>query len=614
MADHDTADKALKRNDFQAAERLYREMISQGKSSPATHYGHAAALLGCKREKEARALIEKGKQLHPGHIPPYDIFSNILKYNGNHDASLKFLQAMCDACPDQVGYHIRYGENLMQLERLQEADEWFEKIKNAFPNSGPHGYHILIALERGDCPQAIKRYEYAKGRLEAKLAEACLSLVSTNLTLRGVRNIVEWLDTSDPDFGNDPALGILIGKSLKKANMVDKALAVFKKIRETHPQYSAGYLGYVEILLDLWRLDEARKESMDAAKRFPDDWRLHMALARLTESPTDYSATAHLLEKEIQSSDNIYLYNDLGRAQMASGDEPAALQSFKTLHKLLYHQEDQDAFIDVSNMTKRRYAPTEVMINAIRRLRETEAERSSREHYCYVLAGASRAGGSYFAQVLQEHFHAGPYLPYVSDMAMFGYPRGAIFVSHSPYPPSPSYYNHGDVPLYHGRADVKKIFAYRHPIDNILSLWTSNFKIEHGDISDFIASRNTPFDEFLEQNCRDFVEYTSSSKYHNITWPVLVEQMQRFLEDPDFHHAKLEDFYDEARKGEWSALLAHMGYNDREIGRLDVDSVPAPRTAKYRYRSLMHIPAFSDWVSGIDEATRTLIHGMGYEI
>ena len=614
MAEHDTADNALKRNDFQAAERLYREMISRGDDSTVAYYGHAAALLGCKREKEALALIEEGKQLHPDHLPPYDVFSGVLKYNGNHDASLNFLQAMCDACPDQVGYHIRYGENLLQLERLKEADTWFEQIKNAFPNSGPHGYHILIALERGNCAQAIERYEYAKGRLEAMLAEACLHLVSTNLTLRGVRNIVEWLDTSDPDFGNDPALGILIGKSLKKANRVDKALAVFQKIRADYPKYSAGYLGCIEILLDLWRLDEARRDSMDATRRFPDDWQAHMALARLTGSPVDYSTAARLLEKEIQSSENIYLYNELGRAKMASGDEAAAENSFKTLHKLLYHQEYRDAFIDVSNMTKRRYGPTEVMINAIHRLQDTEAERASRKHYCYVLAGASRAGGSYFAQVLQEHFHVGPYLPYVSDMAMFGYPRGAIFISHSPYPPSPSYFDHGDVPLYHGRADVKKIFAYRHPIDNILSLWTSNFKIEHGDISDFIASKNTPFDEFLEQNCRDFIEYTSSSKYHNITWPVFVEQVLRFLDDPDFHHARLENFYDETRKSEWSAILAHMGYDDQEIGRLDVNSVPAPRTAKYRYRSLMHIPAFSDWVSDIDEETRTLIHAMGYEI
>lgn len=609
------ASNALKRNDFLAAEALYRKLLDESKPTASIYYSYVASLFGCKRDVEASSLLAQGEKLYPETLPPHDLFGEIAKHNGQFNTALDHLKIMCNARPDHVGYHIRYGDILIKLARYKEADRWFDEIKNRFPNSGPHGYHILTAYETGNPAGAVERYNHAQKVLPKNLAEACLKLVGSHISINGVQHALEWYNAPDTATEETPALSLLIGRCLKTANKIPESLTVYKRICSTYPQCSDGVIGLIDTLLDLWRIEEALNECKAAVSRFPDDWKIRMRLARLTQSKQDYAAAAQVVENKINETGDVHLYAELARARMASGNDMAAQLALKTMHESLYGQRYEHTLIDVNNMTQRRYAPTEVLLSAIHRVQSIKSENlSCGKNYCYVLAGASRAGGSYFAQMLEQNLGFGPYLPYVSDAAMFNFPKGAIFISHSPYPPSPSFFDHGDVPLYHSRQDVKRIFVYRHPIDNILSLWTSNFKVEHGEISDFIATNNTPFDEFLEQNWNDFYEYTNSLKYHNITWPILVQQMKSFIDDPAFFKVRLEDFYDKERTQNWIDLLKYMGCSEAELATLDVISVPAPRTQRYRYRSLMHIESFARWVQAIPNDLRSLITELGYSI
>jgi hypothetical protein len=165
------------------------------------------------------------------------------------------------------------------------------------------------------------------------------------------------------------------------------------------------------------------------------------------------------------------------------------------------------------------------------------------------------------------------------------------------------------------------IFAYRHPLDSVLTnwVWWRTYIRDHRSISG-IAQRYENTDELCLDLDRNFLEFKSFAEgdpgFFEGEPGLRFLSFREFVEETELHFnsatltLRLEDFMINASR-EFSKIAEVMSV-DVDLSRSYV--IP-PKSKPFGYRAVRDgVPQFRDFIDGLDAETKRRIEKIGYDL
>ena len=169
---------------FQGAEGCFKKAIAL---EPAWNWPYASLgnLLGRHsfgRTEEAKATLQKAIDLDPEWGRPYGILAVILRAEGKFDEALVQAELALKYMPDDISPLNNYANLLVDLNRFEEAGDYFRRAIESFPEH-PKPYYNLACLQAlsGETDEALANLTEAFKRSDALRLEALSDADFTSL-------------------------------------------------------------------------------------------------------------------------------------------------------------------------------------------------------------------------------------------------------------------------------------------------------------------------------------------------------------------------------------------------------------------------------------------------
>lgn len=162
---------------FQAAEGYFKKAIALRPewSWPYASLGNLLGRHSFGRTEEAMTVLQKAVALDPAWGRPYGIMAVILRAQGRFDEALVQAELALRYMPDDISPLNNYANLLVDLERFEEAEDYYHRAIASFPEH-PKPYYNLACLQTlaGREDEALANLQEAFRRSDALRHEALL--------------------------------------------------------------------------------------------------------------------------------------------------------------------------------------------------------------------------------------------------------------------------------------------------------------------------------------------------------------------------------------------------------------------------------------------------------
>jgi len=165
-----------KKNNFQIAEKFYKEILEINSNHFASIFYLGTLLAQTKRLNLAKPMLFKAIQIQPNYADAHNNFGNILKELGEYKDALNSYEKAIQIQPNLASAHYNHGVVLEKLGEYKDAINSYEKAIQIQPNFAIAHYNYGVVLEKlGEYKDAINSYEKAI-QIQPNLASAHYNL------------------------------------------------------------------------------------------------------------------------------------------------------------------------------------------------------------------------------------------------------------------------------------------------------------------------------------------------------------------------------------------------------------------------------------------------------
>jgi tetratricopeptide (TPR) repeat protein len=249
---------------------LANSVVDANPKSTRGLYAKAAALRALGRRNDAETALEELLALRPRDVPSQVMLAEVYLEQGKTAQAAELSAQAIKSQPNAWMPHFVSARVAVAQRNYPRAESELDLLVKATPSA--MDVHILrgdMYLQRRDIARARQAYEHALS-LDKRHKGALLGLIRSDLGEKkfdSARSRAMTLLETDSD---DPIALNLAGATF--ADSGDKALAeaTFRKAIEKHTANLDAYLALGRLYLSEKRLDEARKEFEEVAKRQPE--------------------------------------------------------------------------------------------------------------------------------------------------------------------------------------------------------------------------------------------------------------------------------------------------------------------------------------------------------
>jgi protein O-GlcNAc transferase len=154
------ADISMRRRDWQEALIRWELMREKCPQHLGGLIGLGAALRELGRLDDAEEILAVTMQQCPDDAGAAYHYAEIAMRRRDWDEALKRWESMRETLPQHAGGHVGLGMVLIEIGRLDEAEEILAAAMRQFPaDAGAAYHHADIAMRRGDWQEALNRWE-----------------------------------------------------------------------------------------------------------------------------------------------------------------------------------------------------------------------------------------------------------------------------------------------------------------------------------------------------------------------------------------------------------------------------------------------------------------------
>jgi tetratricopeptide (TPR) repeat protein len=254
----------------QEALAVAQSAVSINVSSTRAHFAEGKALLALGRVAEARKSFREVTRLDPGATEAHLELSRIHLTHDEIDSAIQTAQQAIESHPSSIDARLALARALMvRTEDQGRAEAHLEAMVKLFPRSGEIQHAVgELALARGDRDGARRAFERAL-QVNRRNWESLDRLITMDLRsgrVADARRRAEAALDASPDAV--PAL-LLTAKAAEGAGDSRVAERHLRRVIELEPDNLDGYTALGAVYLGDRRLDKARAEFIEIAKRQP---------------------------------------------------------------------------------------------------------------------------------------------------------------------------------------------------------------------------------------------------------------------------------------------------------------------------------------------------------
>ena len=154
--------KNHKKNNFQIAENLYKEVLKINPNHFESIYYFGTLLAQSKRFDLAKPLLYKAITIQPNYVEAHYNLGIVLQKLGEHQKGISSFEKAIQINPNYVQAHYNLGMALQELGEHQKAISSFEKAIQINPNFAGAYNNLGMVLQRlGEHQKAISSFEKA---------------------------------------------------------------------------------------------------------------------------------------------------------------------------------------------------------------------------------------------------------------------------------------------------------------------------------------------------------------------------------------------------------------------------------------------------------------------
>lgn len=244
--------------------------VAANPKSPRALYSKAAALRGLRRPNDAARALQELLVIRPSDVPAQVMLAEVYLSQGKTAPAAELSAQAVASQPQSWTAHLVSARVAVAQANYPFAESELNKLVKATPNAPD--VHVLMGdmfLQRRNVPRARQAYERARS-LDPRQTAAVLGLIRSDLEEKkfdSARGRATVLLESGAD---DPVALTVAGATFADSGDYTRAEAAFRKTIEKDPTNLDAYVALGRLYLGQNRLDEARKEYEDLARRQPD--------------------------------------------------------------------------------------------------------------------------------------------------------------------------------------------------------------------------------------------------------------------------------------------------------------------------------------------------------
>jgi tetratricopeptide (TPR) repeat protein len=379
---------------------------------------HLPAVPGLRHAARERPELA----VRPNAGPDYDyLVGRQLELDGKSDAALAAYQRAIAKDPDSSYLHRTVAELLARSGRVDEAVPYAERALELAPDNRDLRIFLgTLYRIRKDTASAERVLRKPDGTpLDPDAALLLYGLYADTDQPDAALAVARWMVRADPtnlrshfalarayERLDRPAeaertlrralrihpgsLAVYAALAREHRQRGDRAgeLAIYHEVLKHHPHHHATLVAISDTLIDMQRLDEARRTLEEVERRYPDDLRTVIRLGYLDLEQKRYRAAEKRFERVLAENpahaDDIYYF--LGIVRREAGEDQAAVSAFEKVEP--DHERYPDAQLQLAGIHERSH-------DYARALAEAEAARQrapSRQLDLYVASLRSKNG------------------------------------------------------------------------------------------------------------------------------------------------------------------------------------------------------------------------------
>jgi tetratricopeptide (TPR) repeat protein len=243
------------------AEKEYKEALRINPDFANVHNNLGVLLSELKRYPEAEKEFKEALRLNPDDANAHNNLGNLLKELKRYEEAEKEYKEALRINPDYANAHYNLGNLLSELKRYKEAEKEYKKALRINPDYAEAHNNLGILLKE------LKRYEEAEKeykealRINPDFAEAHNNLGNLLSDLKGYYEEAEkeYLRRLSTNW-NSALLRCMLGDIFYQLKKYPQAEGIYKEAIVIRPDFADAHHKLGELLMNLNRKDEAKKE------------------------------------------------------------------------------------------------------------------------------------------------------------------------------------------------------------------------------------------------------------------------------------------------------------------------------------------------------------------
>ena len=489
------------RGNLQEASKYYKQVISQGCNDYQVFSNYAGILYSNKQLDEAEILLKKAIKINPNFAGAHSNLGNILKDLGKlKEAELSTRKAI-EIDPNFADAHSNLGNILSVLGILKEAELSYRKAIALNPNLGNTYLNLgNILKDLGKLKEAELSYRKAiKINPDSAIAHSNLGNI---LSVLGILKEAELSTRKaieiQPDFAD---AYYNLGNILSDLGRLKEAESSYHKAIEIKPDFADAYNNLGNILSDLGKLKEAESSYHKAIEIKPDFASAYYCLSNLKTSNKNKIWRNKLFSKNLISKtskkDKVDIY--FARANILhkekNYEDSSKFLKLANELKLILHPSNSDALINKSK---------ELLVESCKKTRKGKTPTNFPQSIFIV--GMPRSGSTLLESILSmsnDVYDLGE--TNILEEAFLECKKSEQNINFSNsyneklknktklnITTNKNLYNYQYVGIIAKEIpNAKIIHCFRHPLDNILSIYKAHFSKGNGYSSSLIDCAKT---------------------------------------------------------------------------------------------------------------------------
>ncbi len=329
-----------KRGDFAGAIAAYDALLEEEPARADLWHlkgmaEHQSGRLDQARTSAGRAIAAGGEK------PPFLLLEGrVLHDRGDLEEAERRFARLAALRPEWAPAHLELGSVRMDRGRTAEALESFRAAVSADPNHVRAWNNLAVALLTLERVEEARRAFNHTLTLDPGYALAHFNLARIHARGTDVRKALEHATAAVSSDPRNAEAHLLVGDLKRRQRDLPGALAAYTAAIQADPAHVTARSAQVEVLAEVGRYVEARREAVNIANRFPES--LKAALPANLLLPHVYESVAHLEAVRNAYADGLErLHESAGRFRFGRPDQALAEARWTNFYLAYQGREDR---------------------------------------------------------------------------------------------------------------------------------------------------------------------------------------------------------------------------------------------------------------------------------